>query len=354
MCRPMCCHDVPTRVEESLARFGEPRLPLTTLGPKTPGGEAFRPASWNQGSEVCVFLPYARLTVSRVSGRLAKDLCWEVPLGMVRDQEGASGRSTGYVRVAWQWARSVVLAVILFLVVRAFLVEAFKIPTSSMEGTLLVGDYLLVNKAVYGAAVPFSSLRLPAWREPSRGEVIVFHPPHDPEKNYVKRVVGVPGDTLEMREKMLFVNGREMEEDYVRHIHRGGDATHTNMKWQRNHLLAGNDGGRRLGNRLSRSEDSEGGSSYEERRFRYDYRSYNEDYRPSRDNWGPISVPEESYFVLGDNRDNSEDSRYWGFVDRASIRGQPWRLYFSYDSSSLGSGEGLRAVRWERVGQPVR
>jgi signal peptidase I len=247
----------------------------------------------------------------------------------------------GHLRVTWEWTRSVIIAVILFLGVRAFLVEAFKIPTSSMEGTLLVGDYLLVNKAVYGARVPFLGLTLPAWRDPSRGEVVVFHPPHDPLKNYVKRVVGVPGDTLEMRDKTLYVNGRGMEEDYVRHIDRRGDATHSDMRWQRNHLLAGGP--------VRDQPYGEGGGEYADER-----RSFKDDYRPSRDNWGPISVPEGSYFMLGDNRDNSEDSRYWGFVDRRSIRGQPWRLYFSFDSSSRDGIHWLKAVRWERVGQPIR
>ncbi len=260
---------------------------------------------------------------------------------MVGGQEGRSGGLGGHVRLTWEWARSVIIAVILFLGVRAFLVEAFKIPTSSMEGTLLVGDYLLVNKAVYGARVPFLGLMLPAWRDPSRGEVVVFHPPHDPLKNYVKRVVGVPGDTLEMREKTLFVNGREMQENYVRHIDRRGDATHSDMRWQRNHLLAG---------AFVRDQPyGEGGGEFAD-----DRRSYRDEYRPSRDNWGPISVPEGSYFMLGDNRDNSEDSRYWGFVDRRSIRGQPWRLYFSYDASSRHGVHWLQAVRWERVGQPIR
>ncbi len=265
----------------------------------------------------------------------------EVPLGMVRGQRDASERSTGYARVTWEWTRSIIIAVVLFLAVRAFLVEAFKIPTSSMEGTLLVGDYLLVNKAVYGAEVPLLGLRLPAWREPSRGEVVVFHPPHDLDKNYVKRVVGVPGDTLEMRDKTLYVNGRGMEENYVRHIDRSSDATHSDMKWQRNHLLAG---------RVDREQPyGENGGIWAD-----DGGSSRDNYRPSRDNWGPISVPEDSYFVLGDNRDNSEDSRYWGFVDRRSIRGRPWRLYFSYDSSNRRGSRWLRAVRWERVGQAIR
>ena len=263
----------------------------------------------------------------------------EVPLGMVGSQGGASRGSRGRVWVTWEWVRSISLAVVLFLGVRAFVVEAFKIPTSSMEGTLLVGDYLLVNKAVYGAQVPVLGLRLPAWQDPSRGEVVVFHPPHDPLKTYVKRVVGVPGDTLEMREKTLFVNGHEMQENYVRHLDRSGDATHSDMRWQRRHLLAG---------RIVRDQQ------YGENDGRVGRRSSRNDYRPSRDNWGPISVPEGNYFVLGDNRDNSEDSRYWGFVDRRSIRGQPWRLYFSYDPSSPRGVPWLQAVRWGRVGQPIR
>ncbi len=283
-----------------------------------------------------------RLPGGEARGRVAGEgFLQEVLLGMVDGQGDASKKSTGYVRVTWEWTRSIIIAVVLFLAVRAFLVEAFKIPTSSMEETLLVGDYLLVNKAVYGAEVPFLGLRLPGWREPRRGEVVVFHPPHDPEKNYVKRVVGLPGDTLEMREKTLLVNGREIQEDYARHIDRRGDATHSNMKWQRNHLLAG-----RIDRDLTYGENDGA---------RVDVRgSFRDGYRPSRDNWGPISVPEDSYFVLGDNRDNSEDSRYWGFVDRRSIRGRPWRLYFSYDPSSERGIPWLRAIRWGRVGQPIR
>jgi signal peptidase I len=221
---------------------------------------------------------------------------------------------------AWEWTRSVALAFVLFLGIRALGIEAFKIPTSSMENTLLVGDFLLVNKAVYGAVIPGLGLRLPALREPHRGDVIVFNPPHEPEKNYVKRLVGIPGDTLEMRDKVLHRNGVPLHESYVHYIDGSGDAVHPGMRWQSNHLIAST---RRV-------------------------------YHPSRDNWGPLVVPEGEYFVLGDNRDNSEDSRYWGFVDREAIRGRPWFVYFSFEPGRQGEAPWTRAVRWARVGQPIR
>jgi signal peptidase I len=221
---------------------------------------------------------------------------------------------------AWDWTRSVVLAFALFLGIRAFGVEAFKIPTSSMENTLLVGDFLLVNKAVYGPVIPGLGIRLPALREPRRGDVVVFNPPHEPEKNYVKRLIGVPGDTLQMREKVLYLNGAPVREPYTHYIDRAGDAVHPGMRWQSNHLIAS----------TSRS------------------------YHPSRDNWGPLVVPEHEYFVLGDNRDNSEDSRYWGFVDREAIRGRPWFVYYSFDPSASDHAPWARAVRWARIGHPIR
>ena len=131
------------------------------------------------------------------------------------------------------WAKSVLLALLLFLFVRTSVVEAFKIPTSSMEGTLLVGDFLLVNKAVYGAPVPGTDRTLPPFAEPERGDVIVFHPPHEPDKNYVKRVVGAAGDTLEMRRKVLYRNGMAIDEPYALFKDQGGaDAMHPAMRWQ--------------------------------------------------------------------------------------------------------------------------
>jgi signal peptidase I len=218
------------------------------------------------------------------------------------------------------WARSILVALILFLVIRTSVVEAFKIPTSSMEGTLLVGDFLLVNKVVYGARIPGTDLVLPALSEPERGDVIVFHPPHEPEKNYVKRVVGVAADTLEMREKQLYLNGAPVHEPYARYVDGRGDAVHPDMKWQSHHLIAGPPPG----------------------------------YEPTRDNWGPIVVPQGRYFVLGDNRDNSEDSRYWGFVLRDQVRGRPWMVYYSFEAPVAAPISWASTVRWARLGTGIR
>lgn len=226
----------------------------------------------------------------------------------------------GTIRIAREWVRFAVLTLLIFLTIRVFFLEAFSIPTSSMENTLMVGDFLLVNKLVYGAEIPGTSLRLPSLREPGRGDVVVFRPPHDPTRDYVKRVVGVPGDTLEMREKVLLLNGLPQEEDYARHIDRRGDAIHPGMSWQSDHLVAA------------------GPSDH---------------YAPSRDSWGPLIVPEGEYFVLGDNRDNSEDSRYWGFLGRDDINGHPWIVYFSLKRGEQGEG-GLARVRWGRIGHLIR
>jgi len=220
----------------------------------------------------------------------------------------------------WDWTRTILIAFALFVIVRTFVVEAFRIPTGSMEDTLLVGDFLLVNKAVYGAEIPGTDLRLPAFTQPHRGDVVVFTPPHDPTKNYVKRLVGVPGDTLEMREKALYLDGQLVDEPYARYSDIAGDAVHPAMDWQSNHLIASTARG----------------------------------YHPTRDNWGPLVVPRGQYFMLGDNRDNSEDSRYWGFVPRAAIHGRPWFVDYSFDSGLSDSFAWLRDVRWGRIGEPIR
>lgn len=238
-------------------------------------------------------------------------------------QSSGSRRRGGgrWARATGEAIRSIVVALVVLLVIRALLVEAFKIPTSSMESTLLAGDFLLVNKAVYGAEIPGTGFHLPSFGAPERGEVVVFNPPHEPDKHYVKRLVGLPGDTLEMKRKRLVVNGRSPDEPYVRHGDRGGDAVHPGMAWQARHLIERVRPGR---------------------------------YRPSRDTWGPLVVPEDRFFVLGDNRDNSEDSRYWGFVHRDAIRGRPWIVYYSSDPELVGGFGWIRDIRWGRIGGRIR
>lgn len=240
------------------------------------------------------------------------------------DENSSATRGTAAAvgRWLWEWTKSILVAFLLFFLIRTFVVEAFRIPTGSMENTLLVGDFLLVNKAVYGAEIPGTDVDLPSFGEPRRGDVIVFLPPHEPDKNYVKRLVGVSGDTLQMRDKILFLNGAPQPEPYVRHSDSGGldDLFVPSMLWQRRHLAPG----------VRRST-----------------------YRPTRDNWGPIVVPGGHYFVLGDNRDDSEDSRYWGFVDKDAVKGQPLFIYYSFDPRSMAPFPWLSEIRWGRIGASI-
>lgn len=223
-------------------------------------------------------------------------------------------------RWLWEWTKSIFIALLLFLFVRTFLVEAFQIPTASMENTLLVGDFLLVNKIVYGAEIPGTDLHVPGFDRPSRGEVVVFEPPdgagQPPRTNYVKRIVGVPGDTIEMRQGRLYVNGRSLEEPYVKQGRRSGDMPSGQFAWQRGHLVNWPRG---------------------------------RPYRPTRDNWGPLAVPADSFFVMGDNRANSEDSRYWGFVPKETIKGRPMIVYYSYDRRKPAPLPWLTEIRWDRL-----
>jgi signal peptidase I len=221
-----------------------------------------------------------------------------------------------------EWAKSFTIAIILFLFVRTFLVEAFKIPSGSMEKTLLVGDFLLVNKMVYGAEIPFTGKHLPAIRHPQRGDVIVFQWPLDPTKNFVKRLVGVPGDTLEMKGGELYVNGEHQNERYVSHSEPDMDPSPPDFDWQKKYLV--------------KTAEAASGPP------------------PSRNNWGPLVVPKDEYFVLGDNRDNSLDSRYWQFVPDSLIRGRPMFVYYSYDPDSLDRMSWLTRIRWTRIGERVR
>ncbi|MGH7576112.1 MAG: signal peptidase I [Longimicrobiales bacterium] len=238
-------------------------------------------------------------------------------------EEGAGGPAApdvplSFGRWAWEWAKSFLIAIAFFLVIRTFLVEAYRIPTSSMENTLLAGDFLLVDKAAFGSFVPFTRVRVPAYDRPARGDVIVFTPPHDPRRSYVKRLIAVPHDTVEMRDKRVRVNGAPLDEPYV-HTTDPLDSNSPHMVWQ----------------------------------CAYHARTAAGPCRPMRDNWGPLVVPARQYLVLGDNRDNSEDSRYWGFVGRDDIRGRPLFIYYSFDPFSRRPLPWLTHIRWGRIGEAV-
>jgi signal peptidase I len=227
-------------------------------------------------------------------------------------------RSAG--QTIWEWTKSLAMGFVLFLVLRTFLIQTFTITSGSMEGTLLVGDFLVLSKSAYGATVPGTGVKLPGYSEPKRGDVVVFRGHHEPI-DLVKRLVGLPLDTLEMRDGVLIVNGQAQAEPYVRHTDPGGDVTHPWMAWQAQHLVDSLDVMR---------------------------------YRPTRDNWGPLVVPQDRYFVMGDNRDESLDSRYWGFVDPVSLKGRAVVLYFSYDREALGTLPIFQHIRWGRIGDRIR
>ena len=230
-------------------------------------------------------------------------------------------RKRGALHLLWDVAKIATVAVAMFIVVKTFVFEAFKIPSGSMERTLLVGDFLFVNKMVYGAEVPIVHRRLPAIRTPRRGDVIVFEWPKDRSKSFVKRLVGMPGDTLAMRDGVLIRNGVALAEPYVTHSDPEADPVFQEFSWQGDFLV------KTAGAAVA--------------------------YHPSRNNWGPLIVPEERYFVLGDNRDNSLDSRYWGFVPDSLLRGRPEVVYFSFAADSAAEFAWLTHVRWARLGERV-
>jgi signal peptidase I len=242
----------------------------------------------------------------------------------------AANKRASRIRLGWffEWMRVFPAAVALFLVLRAVLVEAYKIPSGSMESTLLVGDFLLVNKLLYGATIPLTNVKLPAVREPRRGDVVVFEWPVDPSKNFVKRLVALPGDTVSMQQGVLLLNGLEQDERYVVHTDPGVDPTAEDFRWQRTYLV-------RTAT-AAQMPAPRGG------------------YRPSRNNWGPLVVPQNHFFVLGDNRDNSLDSRYWGFVPDSLMRGTPMVVYYSYAPDSMSTAPWITNIRWRRLGERIR
>jgi signal peptidase I len=218
-----------------------------------------------------------------------------------------------------EYFESIVIAVILALFVRTFVVQAFKIPTGSMENNLLIGDHLLVNKFVFGPTESSAERALLPVGEVKRLDIVVFKYPQEPERDFIKRVIGLPGETVELREKKVYINGKPLDEPYVHFLEPPGQ----------------------------RSEAFEVTSS------------------DVRERYGPFTVPAGEYFVMGDNRDNSQDSRYWGSLRRDYIKGKALLIYWSYESgredyedeSPGATAKGLVSVfthffsrtRWDRM-----
>jgi len=190
--------------------------------------------------------------------------------------------------VAREYLESVVVAVILALFIRTYVVQAFKIPTGSMEPNLLIGDHLLVNKVIYSpSALPLED-RILAKKPIQRGHVVVFKFPEDPSRDFIKRVIGLPGETVEIKDKTVYVNGQALVEPYAH---------------------------------------------FQEPPLHHDDPEYGLRNEGVRDNWGPEVVPAGHLFVLGDNRDNSRDSRFWGFLPRDQVKGRALLVYWSYEAS---------------------
>ena len=225
-------------------------------------------------------------------------------------------------------------ALLIFLFVRTFLFEAFRIPSPSMVPTLLVGDWLFVNKLVYGPHIPFTAITLPGYGDPQRGEVVVFESPHQPDEaaegrdatpTLVKRLWGVPGDTLHMRGGLLHVNGvpQPQPPEMAPNLVGNPDDRAWHFEWQARHAL----------------QNTRFGSAPAE---------------PTVGNWGPLLVPTGHYFMLGDNRYASKDSRFWGLVPRGNFRGRPIFVYYSWDAERGRPFGFLRDIRWDRLGHRIR
>ena len=218
-----------------------------------------------------------------------------------------------------EWTKALLIAITIWLLLRTFLVEAFRIPSGSMENTLLVGDFLFVNKALYGAEVPLAHRHLPAVREPRRGELVIFDSVEEPGRVLVKRLLGLPGDTVAMRHGTLFRDGRPVDEPYAVNVDPDRSESPANRDrmraWQLPHFVGPSP----------------------------------RTYRPDLNDWGPLVVPPDSLFFLGDNRDGSYDARYWGFVPRRNVEGHPILIYFSYEPDSWNALPFLTRVRWTRI-----
>jgi len=190
---------------------------------------------------------------------------------------------------------AIIVAIILALFIRTFIVQAFKIPSGSMKETLQIGDHILVNKFIYGVKIPFLRTTIIEVKNPKRNDIVVFKFPEDPGKDFIKRVIGVAGDVVEHRDKKVYVNNEPVDDIF---------GMYTDP-----HIFPGS-------------------------------------FQP-RDNFGPVTVPPGSLFVMGDNRDHSYDSRWWGYVNLKAVQGKAFMIYWSWDKDNFG-------VRWDRIGKMLK
>ncbi|HEX8724322.1 MAG TPA: signal peptidase I [Gemmatimonadaceae bacterium] len=260
-----------------------------------------------------------------------------------RGGKAKSGASRGW---AWENVKSLAGALLIFLFIRTFFIEAYKIPSGSMIPTLLVGDWLFVNKAIYGPTVPFTHIHIPGYSDPHRGDVVVFisprqlDHPENPTPTLVKRLIGMPGDTLYMRNGIVYVDGLAQHLGFGARGFVGDPAQ-------------------------NRPDDTSPLFAWQGRIALHDTRFGSAPAVPTHDNWGPLLIPAGHYFMMGDNRYCSEDSRYWGVVPRGNLRGRPLFVYYSYKPSPGGltdcDGEAsdrplsfITDIRWGRLGHIIR
>jgi signal peptidase I len=271
----------------------------------------------------------------------------EKPTNVVAQARAGKTKSDrSFLQAVWDNIKSLAGAVLIYLVIRTFLMEAFRIPSGSMIPTLMVGDWLFVNKLAYGPHITFTKIKLPGYRTPEHGDVVVFESPYqadeaargaDPTPTLVKRLVGTPGDTLYMRNGTLYRNGLEQrpapgaEQNW-----KGPDSAEPAFAWQ--HSIEAK--GTRFGEPPA---------------------------TPRHDHWGPLVIPKDRYFMMGDNRYCSKDGRYWGLVPKENLRGRPMFVYYSYRTSQAADETTdcnpditdrvlpfITDIRWGRLGHWIR
>lgn len=207
---------------------------------------------------------------------------------MAKDNSRTKGKTKSKMQ---EYIEAIIIAILIAVFIRTFVIQAYKIPSRSMVPTLLVGDHLLVNKFIYGVKIPYFRKTIIPITDPQRGDIVVFIYPNDRSKDFIKRVIGVAGDTIEIKNKKIFINGKEYTDTYGIYS---------------------------------------------------DSVIYPGSMQP-RDNFGPVTVPPKSLFVMGDNRDESADSRYWGFVELNDVEGKAFIIYWSWNSEDQN-------LRWKRIG----